>query len=229
MVPTPDPDPDPAPDPDPVPSSDPLQHPLPEGSRFMVIFQEMARKAKENKDESMIQMTNDGYLLIVSDKGEDNFSCQAMDQHDQGIFMERLHASAHFAPPLKPPYSFAAIETFEKEHGVKIPYLLRHYMTQVSSESCCDPTRALIDLQVPPIKKVLVSKEEEKERKECMVMQFTDHKLVLLDPDMEGLIVTMDNETQGAFNPLWMSIFFPDRSSGFFDQQPKDTTALVQE
>lgn len=192
----------------------------------MDAFQEMARKARKDMDESMIQMTDDGYLLIVSDKGGGNFSCQAMDETDQGTFMERLHLSADFQPPLKAPYSEQRVEAYETAHSVKIPYLLRHYMTHVSSESCCDPLRGIVDIEGPPEIKVLVSKDADSDRKECRTMQFTGNKLAILDVDMEGLIVIMDNQTQGAFHPLWMSIFFPNRQSGVVF--PKDDITLVQ-
>lgn len=174
----------------------------------------------DSKDESVIQMTEEGFLLIVSHKEEGNFSCQAMDSEDQGVFMERLHHGAGFNPPLKPPYSLAEVERYESEHSIKVPNLLRHYLTRVSCESCCDPVRVIIDLTVPPVIKVFVSKDEDLQRRECVTLQYTDRKLVLLDADMQGLIVSMDNETQGAFNPLWMSVFFPNRSSVFIPPPP---------
>lgn len=198
--------------------------PLPDGSRFMETFQDMARKAVETSDESVIRMTEDGFLLIVSHKEGGDFSCQAMDKEDQGVFMERLHASAGFDPPLKPPYSVRDVELYEHDHSVKIPHLLRHYMTRVSCETCCDPVRMVIDIAAPPTVKVFVSTDGNVGRKECVTLQFTDTKLALLDSDMEGLIVTMDNETQGAFNPLWMSIFFPDHASSLRGSTQPATT-----
>lgn len=186
------------------------------GSRFMSIFQDMAKKAVQNSDESVIQMTEDGFLLIVSHKEDGNFSCQAMDLDDQGIFMERLHANTPFDPPLKAPYTDREVDAYERVHGVKIPHLLRHYLTRVSRESCCDPVRTIIDVVKPPSSKVFVSTDlpTSSEGKECMTMQFTERKLVVLNSDMAGLMVTMNDAEQGEFRPLWMSVFFPNQGSG---------------
>lgn len=193
-------------------------------ARFMSTFEDMAKKAVQNSDESVIQMTEDGYLLIVSHKEDGNFACQAMDNDDQGHFMERLHANTPFDPPLQAPYTDREVDTYERVHGVKIPHLLRHYLTHVSRESCCDSVRTIIDVDNPPSCKVFVSNDgsvegsESSDRKdkgkECMTMQYTKRKLVVLNSEMAGLMVSLNDADQGEFKPLWMSVFFPIQGSG---------------
>lgn len=195
-------------------------------SRFMSKFEEMAKKAVESSDQSVIQMTEDGYLLIVSHKEDGNFACQAMDLDDQGLFMERLHANTRYDPPLQPPYQPTEVDTFERVNGVRIPNLLRHYLMHVSRESCCDPVRKIIDVSSPPSSKVFVSSEPSSEAsptgegKHCLTIQITDHKLVVLNSEMAGLMVSMNDADQGEFKPLWMSLFFPDQGSAHLPNAP---------
>lgn len=186
------------------------------GSRFMAAFGEMAKTAAQSNNESVIQMSTDGFLLIVSQVNKEEFSCQAMDQSDQGCFMQRLYSSVQFDTPLKPPYTPDEVELFEIDNGIKLPHLLRYYLIHISRESCCDSTRMVIDITSRPSIKIYVEHDADpsSERKAWVSLQYTDQKIVLLDgDDDDGRLVTMDDTAKGSVQPLWLSIFFPNAAS----------------
>lgn len=188
--------------------------PLEGAARFKSVFEEMARHAAQNNNESIMQMTQDGVMLIVFHRDAGNYSCQAMEQSDQWVFMEHLHRSLAFEPPLRAAYSEEAVDAFERANSVSLPGLLRYYLTHISSESCCDPERMLIDISSPPSRKVFVTSGNGDSRTECSTLRYTHNKLIVLNSDMAGLVVTTDTASmQGEFNPLWMSVFFPDVKS----------------
>lgn len=195
----------------------PLQLPLTEhenrGSRFMTTFGEMAKTSAENNNESVLQMLDDGLLLVVSHKEGGDYTCQALDKQDQSHFMEHIYKNVKFEPILKEPYLLTEIEDYERENSVRFPYLLRHYLTHISRESCCDPMRTVVDIMERPSIKIFVSNDAREERKAWVTLQFTGRRLVLLDEEGEGRMVTLTDAAQGACTPIWMSIFFPNGQS----------------
>ncbi|MEW5315115.1 MAG: hypothetical protein WDW38_006567 [Sanguina aurantia] len=190
---------------------------LAEGSRFMGIFQDMAKNAAETQNKTVLRMSEDSFLLVVSHREEGNYSCQAMDMINQCIFMDHVYAAAQYTPPLLPPYDACVLEDYEQAHDVVVPPLMRHYLTKVSRESCCDAFRTVIDLTCPPATSHFVHSTSTGElvpgsdgdTVQVSTLRYTDHKLIIVSGPGAGLMVTTNDDKKGVYEPLWMSVFLP--------------------
>lgn len=182
----------------------------------MDIFQDMAKNASETKNETVLRMSDDGFLLVVSHREGGNYSCQAMDFASQCIFMDHVYAAAKYEPALLKPYNSVEVDAYESKYGVSLPPLLRYYLIHVSRESCCDPIRTIVDLEACPttshfIHSNTASREigSEAEMVPVLTLQYTEHKLIILMGIGAGLMVATNDDKKGAYDPLWMSVFLP--------------------
>lgn len=188
-----------------------------DGSQFMEVFQDMAKSASETKNQTVLRMSEDGFLLVVSHREAGNYSCQAMDIDNQCTFMDHVYGAAVYDPPLLQPYDFAEIGAYELKHGVVVPPLMKHYLTKISRESCCDSVRTVVDLDIPPTESHFIHNSSsgplvegsEAEMVQVSTLQYTHNKMIIVKGPGSGLMVVTNDEKKGAYEPLWMSIFLP--------------------
>lgn len=190
-------------------------------SRFMAIFQDMARDAAGSENETVLRMSEEGLLLVVAHREGGNYSCQVMDHESQCVFMDHVYDAAKYEPSLLEPYTLSEVDAYEETHAVVIPPLLKHYLTKVSRESCCDLVRTLIDLVPPPSVSQFIHRNmseelvegSEAEMVQVSTLQYTRNKLVIIKGPGLGQMVNIDEEKRGAYAPLWMSVFLPSGSA----------------